>query len=612
MTSQRETVIEPSGFEIFRATCSSPSARLRSLVAQRARLIALVPLSLLLASCGGGGGSSPPRVQSLQITPANPTIAYGSSTQFSVVFEPAGSKPLTPVVWESSNPNIASISSSGSAGSLGFAGKGGWGESTITVSVDGLSASTVMTVLPPPPFVGLPQQAPGTFIGDPQPLTMVATDATFPDDGLGNYPMPVTADSWTSSDPAVAKIDSNGVVTPVTPGTTRLTATWHGASNSVVLEVWGTPARFVYVANATSNTIYGFALSIGRTYVSLSAYMIAPVYRQDFTELSQQIPGLPIAAGESPAALAVDPPGRFLFAANSRSNNVSVYSIDASTGALTEVSGSPFASGTAPASVVVDASGTFLYVLNSGDGNVSAFGIDGITGALTGLPGSPLAVGSSPTALLAGAGGTLYVLHGSGNSLSVFQVNGATGALSELAGSPLTTGNQPSAVAEYAGGRFLYVTNQASNAISGFARDAFGSITELAGSPFPLYATTPACPGDQPLGMAVNPQLPLVFVTMKQTVAHCFPFPVEAYQIDTITGALTHAGTGFVVASAGPQNAVVVDSSGRAAWVVDAGSQAALPSCRVAMRSGLTVYGSCDGVPTLPVGAAPTAAVVVR
>jgi DNA-binding beta-propeller fold protein YncE len=46
--------------------------------------------------------------------------------------------------------------------------------------------------------------------------------------------------------------------------------------------------------------------------------------------------------------VAVDSTGKLAFVTNYSSNNVSVYTIDANSGALAPVAGSPFGAGTAP------------------------------------------------------------------------------------------------------------------------------------------------------------------------------------------------------------------------------------------------------------------------
>jgi Lactonase, 7-bladed beta-propeller len=86
---------------------------------------------------------------------------------------------------------------------------------------------------------------------------------------------------------------------------------------------------------------------------------------------------------------------QFVYVANFNSNNVSGYTIDPSTGALTAIVGSPFPAGVPPHSVAVDPSGKFAYVANEG-GNVSGYTIDPRTGALTAIAGSPFPAGSDP------------------------------------------------------------------------------------------------------------------------------------------------------------------------------------------------------------------------
>src|SRR5260370_5153461 len=66
--------------------------------------------------------------------------------------------------------------------------------------------------------------------------------------------------------------------------------------------------------------------------------------------------------------------------------NVSAYSINGTTGALTPVAGSPFPAGTKPFSVAVDPTGQFVYLANDGSNDASAYTIAGSSGALTPVP----------------------------------------------------------------------------------------------------------------------------------------------------------------------------------------------------------------------------------
>ena len=64
--------------------------------------------------------------------------------------------------------------------------------------------------------------------------------------------------------------------------------------------------------------------------------------------------GTPVGAGTLPLSLVADPGGGFVYAANYASNDVSAYSVDAVSGALTAVKGSPFAVGRGARAIALD------------------------------------------------------------------------------------------------------------------------------------------------------------------------------------------------------------------------------------------------------------------
>jgi DNA-binding beta-propeller fold protein YncE len=94
----------------------------------------------------------------------------------------------------------------------------------------------------------------------------------------------------------------------------------------------------------------------------------------------------------------MDPLGRFLYVGNGF--DISGFSINTSTGALSMLAGFPFSqSPLSPGYPVVDPSGQFLYVANAANNTVSAYAINQTTGVLTAVPGSPFATGSEPAGL---------------------------------------------------------------------------------------------------------------------------------------------------------------------------------------------------------------------
>jgi len=179
------------------------------------------------------------------------------------------------------------------------------------------------------------------------------------------------------------------------------------------------------------------------------------------------LPGSPYAAGSTTGSLAVDPEGRFLYAGNKGSLDISAYTVDRSTGALTPITGSPFAAGSmSPLAMAVaaprgsghgreedDAGGGFLYV-SRGDSMIWGYKIDRTTGALTGISGSPWGDGNLSLAISVDCTGKfLYAADYYAGSVSAFRIERRTGALTSVEGSPFPAGNTPVALAEACGAR---------------------------------------------------------------------------------------------------------------------------------------------------------------
>ena len=139
---------------------------------------------------------------------------------------------------------------------------------------------------------------------------------------------------------------------------------------------------YVYVANATSNTLSGYngEYTTGDASGAITA-----------------ISGSPYGTGSNPNSVAVDPLDNFLYVANEGSNDISAYSLGAG-GSLTALTSSPFAAGDEPSALAVDPTGSFLYVANS-SGTVSVFAITATSGALSAVSGSPYTAEILPSAI---------------------------------------------------------------------------------------------------------------------------------------------------------------------------------------------------------------------
>ena len=129
---------------------------------------------------------------------------------------------------------------------------------------------------------------------------------------------------------------------------------------------------FLYVGNQGANTVTAYTIG--------GAGALTP------------ITGSPFPVEANPSAVTISPNGDFLYVSNQGSNNVSTFTITAGTGILVPLApgvGNPFAAGTSPSAVMVSPNGSFLYVSNQGSNDVSAFTITASTGTLAPIAGSP-------------------------------------------------------------------------------------------------------------------------------------------------------------------------------------------------------------------------------
>jgi 6-phosphogluconolactonase len=82
-------------------------------------------------------------------------------------------------------------------------------------------------------------------------------------------------------------------------------------------------ARFAYATDVGANSLQAFAIANG---------MLSPV-------------ASPVATGQHPFGVAIDPAGNFLFVVNKLDDNIAGFSINQMTGTLTPLSNSTISSG---------------------------------------------------------------------------------------------------------------------------------------------------------------------------------------------------------------------------------------------------------------------------
>ena len=100
--------------------------------------------------------------------------------------------------------------------------------------------------------------------------------------------------------------------------------------------------------------------------------------------------------GNGPKSVLAEPSGKYVYVANAGDGTISAYSLNNSTGALTQI-GTAISSGAGADSLSVSNDGKYLYATNNGAGTVSAFSISS-NGSLTSLGTVPTA--TAPTAIV--------------------------------------------------------------------------------------------------------------------------------------------------------------------------------------------------------------------
>lgn len=171
--------------------------------------------------------------------------------------------------------------------------------------------------------------------------------------------------------------------------------------------------------------------------------------------------------------------GNLFAAISNATGSVTAYSVNQTTGNITEVPGSPFSCGTIPVHVQfspVVSGKLFAAVVNTKSNNVSVFSVDPTTGTFSPVLGSPFSTGAAPLQIAFSPviEGNLFAgVTNSSGSVSVFSVDLATGVFTEITGSPFTdgVGMAPQGITYsslLAGGLFVTVTNSGDDTVSVF------------------------------------------------------------------------------------------------------------------------------------------------
>lgn len=163
------------------------------------------------------------------------------------------------------------------------------------------------------------------------------------------------------------------------------------ASNGVLTAVAGSP-----FATVSGGGPEGFFVETNFLYVALkNANTVAALAIASDGSLS--LIAAPFPAGKG--ATSLGGADGFLFAANNGDGTISSYSINATSGILTQVSGSPFPAATPSGDVLYD--NGRLFMPNASGNSINGFSPDLSSGAINLLTGSPYGAGTGPLELTA-------------------------------------------------------------------------------------------------------------------------------------------------------------------------------------------------------------------
>lgn len=160
-----------------------------------------------------------PATQSVTVSPQldsifvdEPIVGTRDTTQLAALATDVFGAPLTGVVfgWQSSATGVASVTTSGIVRAVGL------GNASVTVSANGLSATSSIRVVPLIASAALTATPAQVLALDTVQLSAVARN-------YSNTTVPRTF-NWTSSNPSVATVDSTGRVRFLTTGSTTITA----------------------------------------------------------------------------------------------------------------------------------------------------------------------------------------------------------------------------------------------------------------------------------------------------------------------------------------------------------------------------------------------------
>ena len=345
-------------------------------------------------SSGGVSASAPLIVNpaalaSIAIAPQTPTIALGTSQQFTATgtYTDGSTQDVTSMVtWSSSAATVAIISNS--VGSYGFATSSGQGNATITATSASVASSTAITV----------GQANVSSISVTPSSATVILGAAQQFTAMANYSDGSTQDitqsaTWASSSPNVATVSSTGLAISMLVGTAAISASADSATGSALLTVNAPVPVSLVVAPANPTVSAGAQLQFAATLfysngssIDVTSAVTWSSSNPDVATVSSTGLALSLTGGvttieanwganllTSPLTMTVDAPNTFFVATNGNdawSGELAVPNSNSSDGPFASLSRAQYAVEKAPKpATVMVRNGTYYLALTPSTAN---------------------------------------------------------------------------------------------------------------------------------------------------------------------------------------------------------------------------------------------------
>lgn len=207
-------------------------------------------------------------VAALDVAPLSARLTVGENTHLSATLRDSSGASLTGrvVQWQSAAPEIASVTPAGLVTALAP------GTAALTAAGEGHSASVVVTVVAPPPVTtrsDVRAAEPASLAVTPTSTTLtVGETARLTGELHDASGSPVRQDAtlaWSSSDAAVARVSSAGLVSAIATGTARITVTGAGQSGTATVTVLPRAVASLAVRSPTRTLRVGESTQLSAT-----------------------------------------------------------------------------------------------------------------------------------------------------------------------------------------------------------------------------------------------------------------------------------------------------------------------------------------------------------